>query len=468
MANRFSLGGVLLDVDPHHAEAETETLLEAESKPSLRLLVMGDFSGQATGKLARLDRDNFEVVMRGLAPRVEITLGDGRLGDRELTFTSLEDFEPDSIYRNTELFAALRVGDVPPLYSEPEEGEPKGPLKPTAEQMERLTSAGGLLDAIAEKSSGGSYSAAAPAPKRIDDFQSMVERIVAPYVAPSETAESRRAATENAQRRSLLMSHVLHNEQFQAMEAAWRSLDLLVRSLDTDTLIHLYLLDCSKDQLDARLRAVSRSHENQTLVIANFAFDRATLSDVELLSRISLAARSLGAPFIAECLPSQNDDAKSEVAWQALRKIAAAEYIGLALPRFLVRLPYGKDTIPVDAFDYEEMSGDPVHTDYLWGNPAFACALVLGQLWEQQGSLTPIPANLRLSGMPLHVFVSDGEPVARPCTEVLFSDRDCATILNEGSLPLAAMKGADTIIFPKMQSIADPPSLLAGFQSMNW
>jgi predicted component of type VI protein secretion system len=70
--------------------------------------------------------------------------------------------------------------------------------------------------------------------------------------------------------------------------------------------------------------------------------------------------------------------------------------------------------------------------------------------------------------MPLHVFVSDGEPVARPCTEVLFSDRDCATILNEGSLPLAAMKGADTIIFPKMQSIADPPSLLAGFQSMNW
>jgi type VI secretion system protein ImpC len=468
MANRSYLGGVLLDVDPHHAEAETEIRREAESKPSLRLLVMGDFSGQATGKLARLDRDNFESVMRGLAPRVELTIGNGQLADTELTFTSLDDFEPDSIYRKTDLFAALRAGAAPLLYSEPEEGEAKAPVKPTAEQIDRLTSAGGLLDAIAERSSGGSFSAAAPAPKRIDEFQSMVERIAAPYVAPNETAESRRAAIEIAQRRSLLMSHILHNEQFQAMEAAWRGLDLLVRTLDTDTLIHLYLLDCAKDQLDVRLKNAVSSQDSFTLVIANFAFDRATLSEVELLSRISLAARSVGAPFIAECLPSRNEDAKAEVAWQALRRTGAAGYLGLALPRFLVRLPYGKDTIPVDSFDYEEMSGDPVHTDYLWGNPAFACALVLAELWEQRGSFTTIPANLRLSGMPLHVFVSNGEAAARPCTEVLFSDRDCATLLSEGSLPLAAMKATDTIVFPRMQSIADPPSVLAGFQSMNW
>jgi type VI secretion system protein ImpC len=140
----------------------------------------------------------------------------------------------------------------------------------------------------------------------------------------------------------------------------------------------------------------------------------------------------------------------------------------LALPRFLLRLPYGKDTNPVDGFDFEEMPGEPVHAEYLWGNPAFACALALGQLFEQQGSLQPVPAFLRLSGMPLHTFHLDGETRTRPCTEVLLSDHDCQTLLAEGVLPLAAVKGSDSIAFPRMQSIADPSALLAGFPTVNW
>ncbi len=459
MANRSSFGGVVLDVDPYQIEPESEPLLEVEARPSLRMLVLGYFSGQATGKLVRIDRDNFETVLAGFAPQVELALGSVQGGDAVLTFKSLEDFEPDSLYQRSELFASLRDGSGWQLYSEPEESDSAAPLKPTAEQIERLTAPGGLLDAIVEQSSPQST---APAPKRVDEFQSMVERIVAPYAQPGESAESRRASTERVQRLCLLMAHILHEEQFQALEAAWRGLDLMVRGLETDEIVELSILDCSKEKLYAQLTsAIGNRPGRWDLLIGNFGFDRSLVADVELLERISLLAKDLGAPFLAECLPSQQDDSKAEAAWQVLRKAPAAAYIGLALPRFLLRVPYGKDSAPVDAFDFEEMPGAPVHTDYLWGNPAFACAMALGELFERQGSLMRLPANLRLCAMPLHVFRSDGETCSRPCTEVLLTESDCVTLLKSGVLPLAAMKSADEIVFPRMQSIASPPAPLA-------
>jgi type VI secretion system protein ImpC len=469
MANRSSFGGVLLDVDPYQTEAESETLLEVDSQPSLRLLVMGDFSGQATGRLAQIDRDNFEAVMSSFAPHVDVAPDNGQLGDTTLTFTFLDEFEPDSIYRRSELFASLRDHSGRQLYSEPAEGESLAPLKPTAAQIDRLTAPGGLLDAIVEQSPGQGQASAAASPKNVVDLQSMVERIVAPYALPAESAASRHASTERVQRLSLLMAHILHDEQFQALEAAWRSLDLLVRGLDTDELVQIYVLDCSKEQICAQLTsAAAGSTGRWGLLVGNFAFDRALLADVEVLERISLLAQTVGAPFLAECLPSQQDDSKAEAAWQALRRSPAATYVGLALPRFLLRLPYGKNTVPVDAFDFDEMPGDPVHTDYLWGNPAFACALALGELFARQGSLVRIPANLRLSGLPLHVFRSAGETRTRPCTEVLLTDSDCQLLMSGGVLPLAAMKLSDEIVLPLMQSIADPPAALAGLQSVSW
>jgi type VI secretion system protein ImpC len=456
-----------IDIDPHHAQPETEPLRELEPSSSLRMLVIGDFSGQATGKLLRVDRDNFESILSGFAPHVDLALGNGQLGDAELMFRSLADFEPDNIYRKSELFAPLRDQRLHPLYSEPEESGAHSALKPTPEQIARLTSPGGLLDAIIEKSSSSQASnggAAAPAPKRTDEFESMVERIVAPYTTPAESEESRRAATERAQRLSLLMAHILHDEQFQALEAAWRGLDMLVHGLDTDEMIHLYILDISKDKLTADLKATADVRGSGVykaltgrwgLIAGNLAFDREVVSDVEALERVSMLAQALGAPFIAEWLTSRQESVKAQAAWEALRKSPASRYVALALPRFLLRLPYGKDTVAVEGFEFEEMVGEPVHTEYLWGNPAFACALVLGRLYEQQRALSPVPAYLRLGDLPLHVFEVNGEKRARPCTEVLLSDHDCEALLDEGVLPLVAVKGSDTIVFPRMRGIGE-------------
>ena len=386
----------------------------ASPNSALRVLVLGDFSGRATGKLTRVDRDNFNTVLREFAPSLE-------LAGIDLTFASLSDFEPDSIYRQSELFAPLRRQGQQ-LYSEPSEGEIHKTLKPSAEQIERLTSPGGLLDAVVEKG---------PAPG--EEFQSMVERIVAPYALPADNPETQRASAERAQRINLLMSHILHDERFQALESAWRGLHLLLRNLETDRAVHLHMLDISKERLAADLPGAGRPWN---LLIGNFAFDRAALADVQLLEQISLLAQSLDAPFIAEWLPSQQENAKAEIAWQALRKSPAAGYAALALPRFLLRPPYGKKTAPVEEFDFEEMPGDPVHAHYLWGNPAFACGLALAS------------NAARLGGMPL------------PTTEVLLSERDCQSLVEQGALPVAAVAGSDEIAFPRLQSI--------GFQSLSW
>lgn len=458
---------ILIDVNPHQANPQMEPLRALEPSASLRMLVMGDFSGKATGKLVRVDRDNFESILNSLAPHVEVALGNGQLGDADLVFRSLSDFEPDSIYKKSELFAPLRDETGHVLYSEPDESETRAQLKPTAEQIARLTSPGGLLDAIVEKTSTtrseGSGGSAAPAPKKTDEFESMVQRIVAPYATPAESEESKRAAAERGQRLSLLMAHILHDPAFQAMEAAWRGLDMLVHGLDTDDQIHLFLLDISKEKLAAELKAAADVEDTSLyrgltgrwgLLLGNFSFDREVLADVETFERVCSLAHSLEAPFVAEWLTSSEESAEAEEAWKALRRSAAAHYGALALPRFLLRLPYGKATVPVEEFEFEEMTGEPVHNEYLWGNPAFACGLVLGRLFEQEGKISPAPAFLRLSDLPLHVFEVDGEQRVRPCTEVPLSDKDLEALLDEGVLPLAAVKGSDSIVFPRMRSIA--------------
>ena len=197
---------IAIDVDPYKTKPETEPLREVEADVRLRLLVVGDFSGQSTGKVTRVDRDNLDQVLRNFSPRVEVGFGNGQFGDTELVFHSLADFEPDSLYLKSELFAPLRDHRGQALYSEPEEEGHAATLKPTPDQMARLTSPGGLLDAILEKGSvggnggGSGGSAAAASPKKIDDLESMVQRIVAPYATPSESEEAG-ARRQNAARR---------------------------------------------------------------------------------------------------------------------------------------------------------------------------------------------------------------------------------------------------------------------------
>jgi type VI secretion system protein ImpC len=175
-----------------------------------------------------------------------------------------------------------------------------------------------------------------------------------------------------------------------------------------------------------------------------------------------LIARAAGAPFIAESVPSRDENAADHRAWQTLRRSEQARWIGLAMPRFLLRLPYGKNTSEIDSFDFEEMPGPPEHQNYLWANPAFACAYLLGRSFSEYGwSFTPGMVQ-DIGGLPLHTWQADAETHTQPCAEVLLTDRDAELILDEGLMPLTCINNFDCLRLVRFQSIADPPAALAG------
>ena len=218
---------------------------------------------------------------------------------------------------------------------------------------------------------------------------------------------------------SELMRRILHHPDFQALEAAWRGLYFLVSQLETGDNLKLFLLDISQAELAADLVAAGditstgaysllvkqtaepTGEEFWAVLAGNFTFDH-TREDAALLSSLAKLASAAGAPFIAAAhphllgcdslaeTPDPDDwrstaDNETHEAWAALRKLPEASFLGLVLPRFLLRLPYGKDTDPAERFVFEEMEAMPRHEEYLWGNPSFACAYLLAQAFSQYG-----------------------------------------------------------------------------------
>jgi type VI secretion system protein ImpC len=307
----------------------------------------------------------------------------------------------------------------------------------------------------------------------------MVERIVAPDLVPRESTDSLQATADRELRASVLARAILHHPRFQALESIWRWLDFLVRRLETGERLKLYIADISKEELTAcllktdnfRSSAVYKiviqdaiqSGERQpwAVIAGNYAFDRSNAGDIELLARMGLLARAAGAPLLAECLPSQSKSVESD-AWSALRKSSHATWIGLALPRILLRLPYGKDTCTVESFAFEEMPGEPKHEEYLWGNPGLGCAYLLAKAFCESGGRLAPGTNQQIDDLPFHTFKLGGETRAQPPAEVLLIDNDCELLGQQGLMAFRAFKDRDSLRLAGFRSIAEPPTALSG------
>jgi type VI secretion system protein ImpC len=150
---------------------------------------------------------------------------------------------------------------------------------------------------------------------------------------------------------------------------------------------------------------------------------------------------------------NQSVAAEDREAWAALRQSEAAAFVGLALPRFLLRLPYGKQTVPVEGLAFEEMPSNSAHESYLWGNPACACACVLGEAFLREGWDFQPEAVQELNGLPLHIYSEDGESRMKPCAEVLLGDRATARILEAGLIPVLSVQGSDRIRLPAFRPL---------------
>lgn len=446
MSKPFSFGSIDVRLE---AEDEPRPARAAEDAP-FRVLVAADFSGRAarglveTGaalgerKVFRVDLDSLDATIARLEPQFRLRDGD------VIRLRELDDLLPDTLFARISRFANL-----------------KDAAEADARRRENTRPDAGLLERILEGSA--------------QEEAAVVEG------GPDGPTE--------------LMRTILGNGAFRTLEAAWRGVDFLLRRLDVDGPLTLHLLDLSPEELRADLLAgddLGRSGLHRLLVektvgtpgvepwaafvlLGSFGPSK---EDAEALGRLARIAAKAGTAVLAGAEPglvgcasfagkADPDDwaapsGEGAEAWAALRKLPESRYVGLALPRLLLRLPYGKETNAVEAFDFEELSSPPAHEEYLWGSPALALALLLGEAFLEDGwGLRPGSAQ-EISGLPFALVEEDGEKHAVPCAEALFTVRAMNAVTEKGLMPLLTMKGTDTVRLATFRSIAEGDAELAG------
>ena len=486
-----------------------------------RMLIMGDFNGRGTGqdhteqrspanrRPIRVDRDN----VQNLLGKLDVALHGPLLGNSAppitLRFAELDDFHPDRLVHQVEPLRNLsdlrrRLANPATFPQAADEihawTQPRQPTETQSVTPKSLphqvgvsgSPTSGLLDQLLEQ-----------APRSVPDlrpteWESFLQSIVSPFIVPKEHPMAQELCAQVNASMSHIMRTLLHNPAFQQLEAVWRGLSFIVDRLETDSQLQLYLLDLPKDELSADLlnrddlqgtmlyrllvqEAVRTPGAHPWAVVGgDYTFDRTT-EDVTVLERMARLCKEAGAPFLVAASPSivgcssfgtvpDPDDWKLTATqgrvqerWDRLRHLAEASYLGLALPRFLLRLPYGQETEPLNAFAFEEMVGVPDHEDYCWGNPLFACFVLMGQAFsESNWEMSPGSINV-IEGLPLHVHPNEsGESVTTACAEALLAERAAERLLDGGLMPFVSYKDQDRIRLMRFQSLALPPTSLIG------
>jgi len=347
-----------------------------------------------------------------------------------------------------------------------------------------------LLDQILGKTNA-EVSAAKSKNVELSELSAFIGKLVRPHIIQTDAAAQSRLLMIVDEVTSDLMRKVLHHPQFQALESAWRGMYLLVRRIETDAFLKLFLFDISKDELATKLKSVnilSDSDIYRTLVeetaepwaifCGNYTFGL-NVDDVSLLIRLAKLGNAANTSFISHIEPEMfgfksfalattfdswqvTETSAEGKLWETLRSIPDSQYLGLALPRFLARLPYGEQTDPTENFYFEEVTSPQEHEQYLWANPSFICALLFAQNFQQFGWDLMSNFSQDVVGLPMYVYRDNSEAKTKPCAEVIMSESHCEKFLNQGLMPLISFRDTDKVRLGRLQSIAYPSSDLGG------
>jgi len=493
--------------------------IQADDDTSMRILIMGDFSGRANRglpeggselsdrRVAAVDVDNFERLLARFSPQLRLPVEDSGT-EMTINFTQMDDFHPDHLYQKLELFQALRqtrtqLLDPATFEAAAAELRRAAGKRPAAETEAEIQSAAPSRPEESDATTLERVLGATPAgptptgPAALDDeIARMIESVVAPYVLPKADPLQQVYVASVDEAITGQMRRLLHHPDFQAIEAAWRSAYWLISSLETGTDLKVYLLDVSKQELAADLEATGTDFQASglykllvekgvqtpggqpwSLLLGNYTFN-AGREDVQLLAALGALASQAGGPFLAAAEAKvlgchglaetpdpanwQQLDAETQQRWQALRNSSAAAWLGLALPRILLRLPYGKQTSRTDEFEFEELPDPRGQEAFLWGNPATVCAMLMGASFTERGWSMEPGDLLELDDLPVYVYKEEGESRLLPCAEVCLSERAADAILSRGIMPLLSYKNRGTVRVARFQSLADPPAALSG------
>ncbi|ODU08348.1 MAG: EvpB family type VI secretion protein [Rubrivivax sp. SCN 71-131] len=289
---------------------------------------------------------------------------------------------------------------------------------------------------------------------------------------------------------------IVHHADFQQLEGAWRGLHYLVTNTETDEMLKIRVMNISKKELHRTVRRYKGVAWDQSplfkkvyeeeygqfggepygCLVGDYHFDHSP-PDVELLGEMAKIAASAHAPFITGAAPSlmqmeswqelanPRDLTKiftntEYAAWRSLRDSDDSKYLGLAMPRFLSRLPYGAKTNPVDEFDFEEETAGGEHGKYCWANAAYAMAVNINRSFKYYGwctSIRGVESGGAVENLPAHTFPSDDGGIDMKCpTEIAISDRREAELAKNGFMPLVHRKNSDVAAFIGAQSLNKP------------
>jgi type VI secretion system protein ImpC len=289
---------------------------------------------------------------------------------------------------------------------------------------------------------------------------------------------------------------IIHHAQFQALESSWRGLHYLINNTETDEMLKIKVLNISKKELAKTLKKFKGTAWDQSPIfkkiygaeydqlggepygclVGDYYFDH-TAPDVELLSGIAQVAAAAHAPFIAAAAPATMQmESWAELAnprdltkifqnaeyaaWRSLRDSDDSKYIGLAMPRFLSRMPYGAKTNPVEEFEFEEDTAGADSSKYNWSNAAYAMAVNINRAFKLYGwcsRIRGVESGGAVEGLPVHTFPSDDGGVDMKCpTEIAIGDRREAELAKNGFMPLIHRKNSDVAAFIGAQSLNKP------------
>ena len=292
------------------------------------------------------------------------------------------------------------------------------------------------------------------------------------------------------------MNMILHHEEFQKLEGSWRGLKYLVDNSDPDEMLKIRVLNISKNDLRKTMRRYKGTGWDQSPIfkklyeeeygqfggqpygclVGDYHFDH-TAPDVELLGEMARVAAAAHAPFIAGASPNimqmnswqelSNPRDLTKIfsnteyaAWRGLRESDDSKYVGLTMPRYLSRMPYGATTNPVDEFAFEEDTEGGSHAKYTWSNSAYAMAANINRSFKDYGwctSIRGVESGGAVTDLPAHTFPTDDGGVDLKCpTEIAISDRREAELAKNGFMPLVHRKNSDLAAFIGAQSLNKP------------
>ncbi len=292
------------------------------------------------------------------------------------------------------------------------------------------------------------------------------------------------------------INHILHHEDFQKMEGAWRGLNYLVSNTESDEMLKIRVQNISKKELGKELKKYKGTAWDQSPIfkqiyeqeygqfggepygclVGDFYFDHSP-PDVELLSNMAQISAASHCPFISAAdssvmqmdswqeLSNPRDLTKifqtpEYAAWRSLRDSEDSRYLCMTMPRTLSRLPYGSKTDPVDEFDFEEDTNGADHSKFSWQNSAYAMAVNINRSFKEYGwcsRIRGIESGGAVQELPVYSFPTDDGGADMKCpTEIAISDRREAELAKNGFMPLIHKKNSDMAAFIGAQSLQKP------------